>query len=168
MRLLELAEDYTIYVDMDGVVADLVKKIKELTGHTLRDDDKYDQHAWNKFHDILATGEKLFVEFDPIPDAHELWNYVKKYKPSILTATGNLFPKEVDEQKREWVKNHLPGASTVHTVAASRQKAKFAHPDAILIDDRMKSIGPWREAGGIGILHTSAAETIKELKKLGL
>jgi hypothetical protein len=26
----------------------------------------------------------------------------------------------------------------------------------------------WRAAGGIGILHTSAADTIQQLKKLGL
>ena len=169
MRLKELTpSDYHIYVDMDGVVANLVKKMKELTGHTLRDDDKYDNHAWDKFHVKLGAGERLFVDFDPMPDAHELWNYVKKYSPSILTATGNRFPAEVAEQKREWVAKHLAGASEVHVVRASRQKAKVAWPDAILIDDRMKSIGPWREAGGIGILHTSAAETIKELKKLGL
>ena len=42
------------------------------------------------------------------------------------------------------------------------------NPDAILIDDRLKSIGPWRQKGGIGILHTDANETIRQLKRLGL
>jgi hypothetical protein len=47
-------------------------------------------------------------------------------------------------------------------------KAAYAKPNHILIDDREKSIQPWREAGGIGILHTSAADTISQLQKLGL
>ena len=38
--------------------------------------------------------------------------------------------------------------------------------ETILIDDRMHSIGPWRSAGGIGILHTSASQSIGELKTL--
>ena len=34
--------------------------------------------------------------------------------------------------------------------------------------DREKNIKEWRENGGIGILHTSASDTIKQLKELGL
>jgi hypothetical protein len=44
----------------------------------------------------------------------------------------------------------------------------FAAEGKILIDDMEQTIREWRNAGGIGILHTSAADTIKELKKLGL
>jgi len=35
-------------------------------------------------------------------------------------------------------------------------------------DDRESNIDQWRAAGGIGILHTSASDTIRQLKKLGL
>jgi hypothetical protein len=31
-----------------------------------------------------------------------------------------------------------------------------------------QTIDEWNAKGGIGILHTSAADTIKQLKKLGL
>ena len=37
-----------------------------------------------------------------------------------------------------------------------------------LIDDKEENIKQWKAAGGIGILHTSAENTIKELQKLGL
>jgi len=165
--------DYHIYVDLDGVLADLFKKMHEVTGHHLinQEDDRThaeDQAAWNKFHDLIKAGESLFSEFDLMPDAHDLWEYVKPYKPNILTATGRWNPEQVDKQKREWVKKHFTGYDKIYTVMASRQKAKFAWPDAILIDDRMKSITPWTEKGGVGVLHTSAENTIKELKKLGL
>ena len=41
-------------------------------------------------------------------------------------------------------------------------------PNHILIDDRLSNIEQWRSQGGIGILHTSAVNTIQQLKELGL
>jgi hypothetical protein len=37
-----------------------------------------------------------------------------------------------------------------------------------LLTDREDNINQWRDKGGIGIFHTSAADTIKQLKELGL
>jgi hypothetical protein len=47
-------------------------------------------------------------------------------------------------------------------------KQLFSDKNRILIDDLAKTIDEWNAKGGIGILHTSAADTIKQLKKLGL
>jgi len=169
MKLKEIKpKDYVIYVDMDGVLADLQSFIKKLTGRALRDDDKYDKESWKQFHDHMKDGNKTFEEFKKLPDTDKLWSYIRKYKPHILTATGTNLADEAAKQKRAWVKKHLTGFDQIHTPQKSAQKAKWAWPDAILIDDRMKSIGPWREKGGIGIHHKSAADTIKQLKKLGL
>jgi hypothetical protein len=44
----------------------------------------------------------------------------------------------------------------------------FAGPERILIDDMEQTIREWNNAGGIGIHHTSASNTISQLKKLGL
>lgn len=50
----------------------------------------------------------------------------------------------------------------------SIDKFKYAGHNKILIDDLYKTnIIPWREHGGIGILHTSANDTIQKLKKIG-
>ena len=38
----------------------------------------------------------------------------------------------------------------------------------ILIDDTPKKIIEWKAAGGIGILHKSYRQTVKELKKLDI
>jgi hypothetical protein len=37
---------------------------------------------------------------------------------------------------------------------------------SILVDDRNKSIDPWVEAGGIGVLHKSVPDTIGQLREL--
>ena len=44
----------------------------------------------------------------------------------------------------------------------------YAKPNRILIDDYSETIERWRAAGGKGILHTSADDTIKQLKMYGL
>jgi hypothetical protein len=43
------------------------------------------------------------------------------------------------------------------------QKAKYATPTSILIDDSSGCIGPFIAAGGHGILHSHASETIRIL-----
>ena len=45
---------------------------------------------------------------------------------------------------------------------------EYANEHSILIDDMQKNIDQWKAAGGIGILHTNAKDTIKKLKDLGL
>ena len=62
-----------------------------------------------------------------------------------------------------WV---IPERSFVHNIL--KKKQLYSQPDRILIDDHEDNIREWREKGGIGILHTSAQDTIKQLQNLGL
>ena len=49
------------------------------------------------------------------------------------------------------------------------QYVKFCKgPDSVLIDDRAKTIRDWKEAGGIGILHTSPKDTPDRMRALDL
>lgn len=167
MRVNDLKSNNDIYVDLDGVLADLEGYIKDLgidIKPTPSGDWENADAIWKK---LRAMNQPDFSELDLLPDAMKLWNYVRPYNPNILTATGHPAAKN-DAEKRQWVKKHLTGYKSIYTVVTSHNKAKFAWPDAILIDDRMKSIQPWRDSGGIGIVHTSAENTIQELKKLGL
>jgi len=52
----------------------------------------------------------------------------------------------------------------VNIVGAGSEKAAFATPNTILVDDRNKVLNPFIAAGGIGVLHTSAANSIRILK----
>jgi hypothetical protein len=169
MKLFELEKEYKIFVDLDGVVADLDKHVLNLTGKTfpqLRKNDK-DDGFQNFVNSERKKGHSVFGELDLMPDAKQLWDYIAKYKPSILTATG-VPEAQATAEKIQWVMNNLNGYDQIHTVKKSILKAEYAQPNYILIDDREKSIKPWRGAGGIGILHTSAADTISQLQELGL
>jgi hypothetical protein len=48
------------------------------------------------------------------------------------------------------------------------EKQNFSGENKILIDDMANTIEEWNAKGGIGIHHTSTADTIKQLKELGL
>ena len=163
--------EYKIFCDLDGVLADFVsgvsKLIPDYDDTKYQQDPKYRKKMWKAVSEYTKNGGKLWGELDTMPDAMVLWDYISKYDTTeILTATGD--PKYgAGEQKHEWVSKNLGNVKT-NIVRQSKEKAQYAAPNHILIDDMQKSIGPWEQAGGIGILHTSAADTINKLKKLGL
>lgn len=161
--------DYKVYVDLDGVLANFAKKAREIVDVDL---DTADKKTTNQFFRELdkraLEGKKFFENMEPMPDASKLWNYVKKYDPIVLSSTG--YTHRAEEEKRAWVKKHFgdKAAKAALFVRQSKEKSKYADDRSVLIDDRSKSIDPWVAAGGIGIIHTSAAKTIHQLKALGL
>lgn len=62
-----------------------------------------------------------------------------------------------------WCTKHL--GSDVDVIL-EREKQKYAHSRAILIDDTKKKIDKFRAKGGIGILHKNTAKTLSELKEI--
>lgn len=162
---------YKIFCDLDGVLADFVKGVQGLISNyddtEYQSSAKYRKEMWGAINKYRKEGGQLWAELDTMPDAYELWNYIQKYSPEILTATGN--PQYgAGEQKIEWFADNFDIMTKINLVRKSADKANFAAPNHILIDDMTKSINPWTKAGGIGILHTSAKDTIKQLKELGL
>jgi len=155
-----------IALDMDGVLADFDLGVEYLLGAPRSSFSK--DELDNKINSLLMRGHAVYNTFPQMKDAKELWEYCSKYDPFILTATGHEYPEVAGDQKREWIEENFPYKLTVITVPHSHLKANYATPNRILIDDREKSIIPWREAGGVGILHKNAKDTIAQLKELGL
>lgn len=160
-----------IFVDLDGVLVDFVKKAKEWVpgweddAHPMRN-KKLDRELWGRVGGRAKLGIPFWGTMEPMPDAHELWSYLQKYNPQILSATGVVGAPE--PEKREWVKRHLGANVVVNLVRRAADKSQMAGPNRILIDDKMKALDPWKQQGGIPILHTSTANTIRQLKELGL
>jgi hypothetical protein len=165
MELKDVA--YKLFVDLDGVLVDFDKEMERIgfPSSAVETDKKMKARFWHNVGRMAHHGHEFWGVMDPMPDADVLWNYIKKYTPAILSATGHV--GNAEQEKRVWVKKHI-GDVVVHLVRKSGDKAQFAAPNHILIDDRAKSIEPWIAAGGIGILHTSAANTIARLKELGI
>jgi len=153
---------YKIYVDMDGVLADFDKGYEDLTGITTKEADKKGPESF--WEPISKAGAKFWITLKWMPDGKQLWDYVKKYNPELLSAPSREESSRMG--KRVWVKRELPGTKLI--LKSADRKQELASPNSILIDDREKNIEQWRKAGGIGILHTDTASTIKKLKELGI
>ena len=161
-RLREEETQYTIYCDMDGVLVDFDRGYQELTGMTTQQADAMGGDTF--WEPLTKAGAKWWITLNWMSDGKQLWNYIKKYTPILLSAPSQQESSRLG--KRVWVKRELPDVKLILRPAS--QKQQYASPTSILIDDRQKNIEQWEAAGGIGILHTSTANTIEQLKKLGL
>lgn len=152
---------YKIYCDMDGVLVDFNKGYFELTGQQLDGIHRTDTNFWDPIND---AGYEFWINLDWMSDGHKLWSYIEKYNPKLLSAPSRQEDSRV--AKLDWVYKELPG---VHLILRSaKHKKDFASPTSILIDDRVDNIADWVGAGGIGILHKNAKDTISQLKDLDL
>jgi hypothetical protein len=161
-RLREEETEYTIYCDMDSVLVDFDLGYQELTGMTTQQADANGVEAF--WEPLTKAGAKFWITLQWMPDGKQLWDYIKKYNPILLSAPSREESSKLG--KRVWVKRELPGVKLILKYAS--QKQEYASPTSILIDDRQKNIDQWEAAGGIGILHTNTANTIKQLQQLGL
>ena len=160
----EPTPEYKIYSDMDGVITDFDTQFEKLSDGISPSEyeKKNGKEAFWKL--IGDKGVGFWVGMPWMSDGLEYWNYIKQYNPILLSAPSK--DKSSRLGKRLWVKNNIPGTKLV--LAYAQDKQKYAAPNHILIDDRPSNIEQWRSQGGIGILHTSAANTIQQLKELGL
>jgi len=152
--------DYKIYCDMDGVLVDFDKGYEELTGKKASFDTPKEEF-WEP---ISKAGAAFWIKLQWMPDGKQLWDYIKPYNPDLLSAPSREESSKIG--KFTWVKRNLPGTKLI--LRSAERKQEFATPNSILIDDRADNIQRWKDAGGIGIVHTSAADTIQQLKDLGL
>lgn len=173
-----MPDQFEVYVDLDGVLSNLDKGMEKIYREVLGVEEKHDDNkvgtcdlytkkVWDACGTYQENGGELWYELELMHDALELWEYVKPYNPQILSATG---PEQfnAEPQKRRWVAENLGEDVIVNLTRKASEKAKYATPQSILIDDKTKAIIPWTNKGGIGILHHATHSTINYLKYLGL
>ena len=157
-----------IYCDMDGVLCWWEQAFRDLGPELtkgLEGQEYEEKYGRDELWKQIAKHGKLefWSEMQWMPDGKKLWNYIKKYNPTILTTPANS--KFSREGKKIWVTREL-GKDV--PLIMSKDKYEHADTESILIDDYDKKIENWINKGdGIGILHTSADKTIVELKKYG-
>jgi len=156
-----------IYLDMDGVLVDFegpTEKIlgKSLLNYTMNDDD----------FKIISSKSSFWRDLPPTHDAMILWDFVKNFKPHILSAYPPNDKNNAIRGKRQWIVKHLHySLHDVHLVQRQEKQEYAINPKTgksnILIDDYQKNIDEWRKAGGIPIHHVGARSTIMKLKEMG-
>lgn len=159
-----------VFLDLDGVMADFDKRAMEIlgTGITPRlfEGQKGEQALW----DMIYSVKDFFYSLEPMPDAYELLRGVEArgFHPTILT--GVPAPREhqkssapAADQKRRWVLKHLGPQYEVITCRSKDKVRSLETQGDVLIDDWHRYQQVWIDGGGHFVLHTSAADSLKQL-----
>ena len=167
MKILELTQKKapTVYVDMDGVLADLFNHVAELQGvehyHHMTADD------WNRFFKD-SDAEQLFTGLPMFPTANKLLSMVRDMAGGYkILSSPLMFDREGSiKGKRTWLHKHITVLSD--GVIFEHEKQKYARqPDGtpnILIDDYGVNINKWNAAGGIGIKYQADEDSLSDLQ----
>lgn len=162
--ICSMEKKYNVYCDLDGVLTDFNGDYQKLTGIDITKESHTHKNNRTFFEPIDKAGKGFWSNMSWTKDGKELWSYIEKYKPNLLSAPTRDNSSRVG--KMEWVQKELPGVRLILRSASG--KKEFANENSILIDDRPSNIEDWLENGGIAIFHSSTDNTIKELKKLNL
>ena len=170
-----------IYVDMDGVLVDMEKGFKAISGGYSIDrmKEKFggDKKAGQReFWKIINKKPDFWISLPAKPDAMVLWKFIsnnfKNPVPVILSAGQG---STVQQQKTEWIHKHISPDVKVLIAPSGIKKPEYVinppqesgkYITHVLIDDTLKNINVWdnQAAHRVAIHHTSAAETIKALQ----
>lgn len=153
-----------VYVDMDGVLADLYNHAA-----TLHDVDHYNSmtpEQWETFFKD-SNAYLLFRDISPFPTANKLLNIVKRFAGgyTILSSPLNFDKTGSIKGKREWLEKHI--RVFPDNIVFEHDKYKYAvQPDGtpnILIDDYGVNINAWRTAGGIAIKYQADEDDLEKV-----
>jgi 5'(3')-deoxyribonucleotidase len=156
----------TIFLDMDGVVADWEARAAQLVGYSIDSDTRYPDEDWAK----LQADDHFYRHLPLCPGAEQLVStalelgHERSMPVYFLTALPhkNDMPWSIWD-KTQWAMQHFPGVP-VWFGPYSVDKYLRAGPGNILIDDRVSNINQWVNAGGIGIHHVgNIQKTIENL-----
>ena len=151
---------------MDGVLCNFEKRFTELYGEDAlgsRDRKNFTTN-WPNF---IMDGN--FESLEWFPGGKELLDFIQNetdWEVEILSSSGGeKFHSEVAAQKVMWLCDKgIPYKANI--VPGRKHKTAYATPETILIDDTEDIIVNFNAAGGLGILHKDANETLAKLRTL--
>ena len=159
----------TIYLDMDGVIADFFGGVEQMYGvnhwKQLTSDKTKDlkQEVINRI-----SGSDFFATLPKFPTADQLIDMIKKFtggKFSILTSPLKGDHENSAKWKKVWINQNIEQPE--ETIVTGR-KEKYAVTDGvqnILIDDRPVNIERWTGRGGYGILYQANRDPLTKVEQ---
>ncbi len=155
-----------IYFDMDGVLADFDRGVRELCHMEPSPQNEgwrpgMDDPMWAKARQI----EHFYDKLELLPGAKEMFDFIYgKFGDRCELLTGIPKPKRgmlhSDTDKVKWTRRLLSEDVVVNTVYREEKPNYCSGPDCILIDDLKANVADWVKNGGTGIVFENAQQII--------
>lgn len=173
MRIFELSNSKAaskpiVYLDMDGVLADMFGEIARREGAS----------HWRKARKIknridqVAQDPGFFLDLPPLPNAPRLVKGIMDIAGSYSILSSPLMSNVVQSsrEKSEWLNHYLKRVQPKSVIFDHHKERYAQQPDEtpnILIDDWETNIRLWEANGGIGILYKGGQveQALKQLKQ---
>ena len=149
-----------LFCDLDGVLVDFEGGFA--INHGFAHDSVPEGVMWKH----IREHARHWHDLPKMSDAQILWDFIKDKNPIILTGCPATGYDHADLGKRFWCSTNLHPELPVITCRSKDKQLHMVQPGDILIDDLVKNIKRWEEAGGLGVLHRNAEDTIKQLKMI--
>ena len=141
-----------IYLDIDGVLADLEQWVYKVDS-TFKKEDWFDSSRVDK-----VFKENVNTVFLDSPRTR-YFDYLKSVYDTndckLLTSAGNWWTDEefeiVSNNKIKWCMSNGFDANDVIIVKAADEKLAYCNEGDVIYDDRRKTIENWNKKGGCGI-----------------
>ena len=161
----------TVYLDMDGVLADFFGGVEKMYGV-----EHWKQLTNDKTKDLKKevidriTGTDFFATLPKFQSADALIDMVQEFtggKFSINTSPLRGDNENSGKYKKVWISNNIeqPDEIIVTGRKETYAKDKGTGTPNILIDDRPINIQRWQSAGGYGILYQANRDSLDKVKK---
>jgi hypothetical protein len=156
---------FKLFLDCDGVLADFDRHFEELTGHNPRSYEE--RHGTGPFWKIISHAKGgFFNQLKKMPDADNLVEAVRHTRPTILTGIPN--GSWAIKEKLTWRMDNYPDLPMTCCASKDKKLAKDPSVTNVLVDDWTKYKDAWEENGDVFIHHTSAENSIRQLRELGV
>lgn len=156
----------TIYLDMDGVIADFFTEFCKVGG---------DVAHWKQVKDIEGTLDSMkntdfFYRLNLYPSTYRLVNAVKEISQGDWGICSSPLRGDRDNScywKRKWLEDNCLIPDHISKVIFTANKHRYAvHKwggKNILVDDKQSNIDKWIAAGGIGIRYQANEDNVEKV-----
>jgi 5'-nucleotidase len=148
-----------LFVDSDGVFADFDRHVFNEFGRW--PNELGDALMWS----LVQKTPGFWGDMPLKAGAHELWEFVKPFAPTVLTGCPRTNYELADRAKREWWKRHFDHEQVI-TCFSRDKPLHMRSPGDILVDDMAKNVKKWEKAGGVAVLHRDAGSSIERLTEI--
>lgn len=168
-----------IFCDLDGVLVDFNRGFKRIEANKdeLLPTEYEEKYGIEKMWELVdSEGDSFWANLKWMKDGRELWDYLSQFDPIILSSPSRS--KHSVTGKMKWINRNLGLSQSKPTTSSkkwdpesriilSSRKYKFANSkDDILVDDTKSKIKDWTDAGGTGVLHNDATDTIRVMEEI--